>query len=568
MYHKLLMSLIPEIANTFIPLEEIKQTGIPSSDLFKPNYNKLLVLHGNAYDLGYQLGKQLGSGIENAVRWTILSSIHFGGGSKQKLDDSEIEKLINALVIINIWLYDIFYSKGIPKEYQIEANAVVSGAHDAGYSNINIGHISVINFMADLINSLYNAPYHSTLSLSDQLKKIIQEPLEANYHLLSETDRSHLDWFFGNYGKEFNLFHHGCDAYNTSDKCDNPKYRYFTRFLQFPSVGYLFYDIVYPVIRRPTDGRYQSIGWLIPGMIGSYTLMNEHGVCTALNYFRTEAVSIEDSKLNMVIIMRMITDYAKNTKEGIKILRKNKRGSPYFITIYDGHDIAVCEVYGSDADLKNPKGYITDPNVKKIVPCNCKLFKNSPPVKNNVIVRTPSFEIDQKLFVDTDHQLFDYAGIYKPVKNIKSGSIFPSWESENIATPVIANNYYLIPISLPRNLIVQTNNALTPVGRTLQMGPKSNSLSEHTEAISWRYSTLSNLVPNADGISVNGTLKIPNYISPFVNPSYLSNAPFVNAGIPLGLVPIQCVITVYHPHKRVVYLKSGPWQNPWIKFSF
>lgn len=562
------MSTVPEIANTFIPLDEIKQIGHPSSDLFKPNYNKLLVLHGNAYDLGYQLGKQLGNDIEKAVRWTILSSIQFGSGSKQKLDDSEIDKLINALVIINSWLYDIFYSKGLPKEYQIEANAVVSGAHDAGYLNITIGHVSVINFMADLVNSLINAPYHNTLSLSDQLKIIIREPLETNYHLLSENDRASVNWFFNNYGKEFNLVHHGCDAYNTSDKCDNPKYRYFTRFLQFPSVGYLFYDIVYPVIRRPTDGRYQSIGWLIPGMIGSYTLMNQYGVCTALNYFRSEAVSIGDSKLNMIIIMRMITDYAKNTQEGIKILKENKRGSPYFITIYDGHDIAVCEVYGSGANLKKPKEYITDPNIKKIIPCNCKLFKNSPPVEDNVIVRRPSFEINDKLFVNTNKQLFDYAGVYKPDINLESGFIFPSWESEEFVSPVIANNYYLMPISLPRNLIVQTNNALTPVGRTLQMGSKSNSLSKHTEAISWRYSTLSKLIPNADGMSVNDTLEIPNYISPFINPAYPSNAPFVDAGIPLGLVPVQCVITVYHPHKRIVYLKAGPWQNPWIKFSF
>lgn len=56
---------------------------------------------------------------------------------------------------------------------------------------------------------------------------------------------------------------------------------------------------------------------------------------------------------------------------------------------------------------------------------------------------------------------------------------------------------YLIPIPLPRNLIVQSNNAVTAVGRTLQMGSKSNYLVEHAEAITWRYITLSKLVQEA-----------------------------------------------------------------------
>ena len=89
------MAHVPASANKIIPLKEVKQTGKPSSDLSKPNYNPLLILHGDAYDLGFQLGKKTAHNIADAVKWTVLSSIDFVGGSGQAHSASEIDALIS-----------------------------------------------------------------------------------------------------------------------------------------------------------------------------------------------------------------------------------------------------------------------------------------------------------------------------------------------------------------------------------------------------------------------------------------------------------------------------------------
>ena len=390
-----------DIHNSVVLLENIKQFGKPSHDLLRANYNRLIILTGNAYNLGYQLGYQLANGINDAVRWTVLSSIQFGMGHDHFTAREKI-LVVDALVIINEWLYYEFYSRAIPDLYKIEANAVVQGANDAGLTNINIGHIATINFMADLMNSLLNESYMPSLSVLNRLKSLFKNQYHSKYASLPIAQMIAVDWFFVNFGSKFVIEYNGCDAYTTSNHRNDQQYRYFTRFLQFPSVHYLFYDIVYPVIRKPTDGRYKSIGWLIPGMIGSYTSMNECKVCTALNYFRSEAVSVSDSGLTSIMVLRIIADSAKNTANAIAIVRTSRRGSPYFITIFDNITAVVCEIFGSSVNLSNVKKYVIDNSVKKIIPTNFELFENSPQVENNVIVRTSSFEIDRPLFIRTN----------------------------------------------------------------------------------------------------------------------------------------------------------------------
>lgn len=554
------MSEIPLSANNIINIDDLKSSGKPSSNLNQPNYNQMINLFGDAYNMGYQHGKLLGQYIEDAVKWSILSQLQFI--SNTSIDEFTENRLIDILVLINTWLYCSFYSKMIPDLYQVEAMAIVEGAHDAGYTNITIGHISIINFMSDLVNSLVNLSYK--YSISDQLKSLIND---ENFKNLNQRQKNNLEWFFTNFGITFILEHDGCDAYTTSNKENSIKHRYFTRFLQFPSIDYLFYDIVYPFTRIPNDGRLKTIGWILPGLIASYTSMNEYSVCTSINYCRSEAVDIKNSGLSTIMVLRIISDYAKNTNEAVVILRENKRGCPYFISIFDGQEAVVCEIFGSSVDLENPKDYIVDNNIRDMLPRTTHLLHNSPKIENNVITRKPSFYIDKHLFTDVNSDLFEYFGIYKPISNISSGNIYPSWQSEQASYKLIGNNYYLMPINLKRNLIVQTNNCVTPIGRTLQMGTKSNFLVEHAEAITWRYYTLSKLIENADGDSVDDTLLIPNYISPFTNPLYPSNSPYTKKGIPLGLIPVQCCITVYNPYKLKVYMKAGPWQNSWIEFS-
>ena len=93
---------------------------------------------------------------------------------------------------------------------------------------------------------------------------------------------------------------------------------------------------------------------------------------------------------------------------------------------------------------------------------------------------------------------------------ICTGQFFGTWEAETESLPLIANNYYLMPIRLPRNLIVQTNNAVSPLLRCTQQSFKSNHLAQHAEPPSWRFETLSKIIPFAN--TIHETINVPNYI--------------------------------------------------------
>ena len=158
-----------------------------------------------------------------------------------------------------------------------------------------------------------------------------------------------------------------------------------------------------------------------------------------------------------------------------------------------------------------------------------------------------------------------------PCNRICTGQFFGTWEAETESLPLIANNYYLMPIRLPRNLIVQTNNAVSPLLRCTQQSFKSNHLAQHAEPPSWRFETLSKIIPFAN--TIHETINVPNYISPFKNPFYSSNSEYIlgtdgNKKTPMKYVPIQVSITVYRPAKLKIYTKSGPWGNNWVKFDF
>jgi hypothetical protein len=571
---------VPPQANTIVDLEDLIQTGQPSSDLTKPNYNPLIVLKGDAWHLGYNFGLQTAVNVNNATRWSVLSALDFTGGSSSVHSQSDLDLLltaeeqdmtVSAMVTLNLWLFPTFYKPAMPKIYVTEAKGLLNGIHDAGYKFINMGHIGCINFMQDFMNCIVNANYSANQSPSDLIKTYVADNLLNDYKFLPPADQTALDWFFLNYGLKFEFlgFQDGCDAYNTCNPKNSHKTRRFTRFLQFPSLDFLFYNIVSPIARFPTDdNRRATLGWATAGMIGTYALMNENGLAIAMNYYRSQAIDITSAGFNILMIMRMLLEYNSGVDGAVKQLQNTKRGMPYFITLSDIHHTVVCELHGSGADLTHPRNYIQDPHVKEICPSNHELFKNSPKVINNVLVRTADFSINSEKFTNVNHKLFKYGGFPKTHEDIKKGNLWTTWQIEQSSLPVIGNNYYLMPIHLGHGRILQTNNALTPVARTTQMGAKSNVICEHASGLSWRYWKLSGMIKKTNSDHIDEVIDLTNYISSYTLPAYPENMAYISKHTPLDNVPLQCCSTIFTHSSGECVLKAGPWVNSWIRFSF
>ena len=296
-------------------------------------------------------------------------------------------------------------------------------------------------------------------------------------------------------------------------------------------------------------------------MIGSFTLMNENGYANAFNYNRSIATNPLQTGFNTIIIMRYLTDYALNTRQAIRLLQLTTRGCSYFITHYDNSLTAVSEIYANSIDLTNPTKMV-DPIVKKLIPNDNLLLKNSPPIVNNVITRYSDYDIDTELFTNINNKLLKYKKINEPLNQILS-----SWQEENYYNKTLGTYYYIMPKVLGKGRILQTNNPLTPIGRTTQMNDKTFELNKNAESINWRYDTLSKLIPLVKSSDIKQTMLLPYYISPYYNPDYLSNINYKNK-IPPEKIPVQCCIGIYNSYERSVYIKAGPWQNPWIKLSF
>ena len=574
------MPAFPPTANAIIPLDQVIQTGKPSSDLTKNNYNPMIVVKGKAWELGYQFGIKTASNVGNATRWAVLSAVDFIGGGSAVHSQSDLDLLltaeeqdflVSAMSNLQLWMYHSFYKKALPKIYVKEAEGMLEGIHHAGYKYITMGDIACINFMQDFMNCLANQDYSNNQAQADLFKTYVAANLLNEYKFLPPGQQTAIDWFFLNYGFKFAFggSQDACDAYNTCNPHNSHESRRFTRFLQFPSLDYLFYDVMYPSARFPTDDhRIPTIGWSTAGMIGTFASMNEKGVAIAMNYYRSQATDIASSGFNILMQMRMILDYSHGVDSAIKMLQTTPRGMPYFITLSDIHRTVVCEIYGSGADLTHPREYIEDPHVKEMVPSNHTILKNSPPNIGNVLVREADYSIDSDRFTDVNHKLFEYGGFPKTKECIKKGALFTTWQSEQVSLPVIGNNYYLMPIALGKGRILQTNNALTTVGRTSQMGAKSNEICIHATGLSWRYWKLSGMIKDTNSDHIEEVINLTNYISSYTLPAYPDNAPYIAKNTPLSSIPVQVVSTIFNHHKGDVILKSGVWGNSWVHFSF
>lgn len=571
--------------------------------------SSVLGLSGSAEEMGKEAGSKLGHLIFPTVVWRILSLVNvltcqtnvdgrnvIESNPCRRLKDvwtlfetpETVIQLITSMRVLMAHLFHTEYKEHIPPQYMKEMMAFVTEANKTGAASTRVDLIDII-----LINHLEDFVSACVLSSRDQSKSRLSRLMSAilskeeekctTLEIFSNSEQAQiiraLGWFKDNYGLKFHFALRGtCDTFVVKGADGN----FLTQFSQFPTVERLFENLIVPVTRVPNDGRYSTSGWSMPGLIGWHTCVNSVGLTLAGNLFSSSMADPALTHTPYTLELRMVGEHCGTTSEALKAIYEWKRGCPCFITAIDREGICstkVMETYASTSNLSAPTANITSGSVKKLLPKDDFLVTHSPLVIANVVSRhfTPPLERE---VVQTNKELWALAQKDITDQMIESGPFFSSWRDEEKSLTRLRNDYFLIPREpagdVKPSLVVQTNSALSLIGRCTQMSDSAMCHLIHNRELStWRYEELvkilTDLIQRSKpmGPSTQDILRVCEYISPS-RPQldqYPSNREFVSNFGQATNIPIQGCMSVFNLSTGTCFLKAGAWNNGWVTFA-
>ena len=323
---------------------------------------KVYYVEGNPYERGYLLGLMAKPEIQKMAT-TFKQNIVF---QFFNLDiNKNIEKIIGNLIS------DIVYylakhdniTQDIPQVFKDEIRGIVDACND---KEITIENISAINYGIDILLSII---YSDKLPI-DLLTNDLKTALGKFVNIEEGSTEINLDQiYFQEDGKTINL----------KDKIEIKLFKnttiidtYFLGINSiFPNLS-VFKDATTLIIYKPReDNAYLNISMTVPGLVGSITGLNEHGIAGGLNMTHNENSNPHRQGLNSFIMVRNFIQYSKDIDEAKNKVIDGQRGGAWDFIIGDENKSYFIE---AGATVK-PSNYILT-----FVPDNLTDIK--PPIKN------------------------------------------------------------------------------------------------------------------------------------------------------------------------------------------
>lgn len=550
-------------------------------NVYEPQFSHVLCFQGSSREMGKQLALETGPLIQHTVEWTLKATLLF---LDKKSDQEGLwQQILASAKCVARYLWKTVYSKCLPAMYTREIRGIMSVCAKHPLWNVCYGSLTIINFWMDLINVIDLAGEAGHLFWIQLMDHVISDQQDPDQ---DPDEKAMLVRFQKQYSTLYKFqLPEACDAVCLPGSGG----QFMIRYLQFPSVKYLFGNLAFVCKRIPRSPfRCATLGLGLPGLIGCYSSMNSRGVSMSFNYFRSCGFSVLDitkmHRFGCSILMqtRYTLELASTSDQAVQILGSKtlakERGCPYLVMIGDprGPKFAKSvELFGSrlDFSLARVIQKIDSESVRRGCGSNALLRRNTPRPWRNMIVRTLSSTKMNKQFQRWN----------KRDNPLKLSRVFSSWEEEQESFTNLQNNYFLTILDdhKQRRFLVTTNNAVTPIGRCTQMTDEMNEKTcETAHAPTWRYQTWCKNIKRLlkiqtkksskkQGISLERMIKLTEYLSP-MNPQmvdYPSNLPFRSTVMPQDM-PIACSIALFNLTKRKFYLHTGPWGSPWLETQF
>mmetsp|Transcript_9738 Transcript_9738/g.36240 ORF Transcript_9738/g.36240 Transcript_9738/m.36240 type:complete len:609 (-) Transcript_9738:45-1871(-) len=517
------------------------------------------------YDFGYILSQQT-QNATNEMLSTYLDHViatmiskDFDKEHKGELWYEQLLKVLTYLFkteSVNHWKWD-----WLPEDMAQEMKGWIQGMKDAGYPYGESEFIT-LNYGFDfLLSQIYGN------LIGDTIKKIMVD-MDVDPHLQHQVALA-LEKY-----PELIRVPVYCDSFTTKRSFNkDPSEIYFARDFQLP-VGRVYQKYETMIIYNPKmEGYVPFVSVVAPGMIGSITGFNAHGVAIGVDVMRSGYSTPQNVGINSILMVKNVAMRAKNTARAIDVVVDTQRGCPWFYPISDSNGESVVLAAGaSTEDYVSPLDLLTfwEKRLKNLLPSKEYLEEHSKfEWRRGVFVRRSNYTQPGEFVKQFNEGLLKYSGIsinstaWEP-----TGYVFSTWQDEKQGEKKLMNNYFspMRTDSLgesSKDMILVSNHAFIPQARISQMTPTANFLSKSQEMTQWRYDALWDMLRIAKGsVDMEKAWEILTFLSPDRTPGYWSD--YLYPDDPMSAVH-EGTITLIDMKQQIIRSKGGYWKDDYVE---
>jgi hypothetical protein len=329
----------------------------------------------------------------------------------------------------------------------------------------------------------------------------------------------------------------------------------------FPTSG-VFQHTAALIIQNP-DNKQPFVSVTAPGMIGSVTAMNVHGIGVGVNVAPSGNCNPKSVGLNSLLLARHSIERARTCQSGVDFIVNAWRGMPWLYVLADGTHQQSCVVEAGHV-VHNPDALDYAPmQLRKYLPTQDFLHQHrSAEFRQGAMVRWSDYEYPVE-YLQFNPALFEHFDKeYDPTALRERGYIGKSWQERNCP----AAHYFAPQRENLENLVLATNMYIIPEMRLQAMHPcVTRVAAEYYDNMQWRYDALndelvSRIKNDARPITFEEARNIIDFLAPYGKyPNYYNPD-----GKPLERIQIPGAVSLMDLREKKITSHYGYYADEWV----
>jgi hypothetical protein len=353
-----------------------------------------------------------------------------------------------------------------------------------------------------------------------------------------------------------------CNGFSIAGKAVNGRGHFMGRDFMFPTAD-VFQDVACHIIRRPGDGL-PTVSVAAPGMVGSITALNMHGVGAGVDMGPSGACDPARPGFNSLLLVRHSVEHGATCEDAVRVVAAAHRGVAWAYVLADGKTGRACVLEAGRSEAA-PR-FLAYPPEQMLQYLPDQAFLAAHPTTefaNGLMVRSSDTRIDPG-FLDFNPGLFRKLGkAYDPSMFGPDGFLDHSWKERNCPEA-----YYFAPQrELSGDIVVLSNHFLIPEMRLTAMADWTNGVARRNwDDIQWRYDELCRRLTAALREGPVTRQKARDIID-FLNPAGDFPDYYNPAAKPLDQVQVRGAVSLLDLGKCSIESLFGYYADPWVNVT-
>ncbi len=502
---------------------------------------KIYYLEGTHYEMGYLLGLLAENEIADMTgQFTDKIAFRFIGSKILE----RIKLLGETLTYVISVLSKAEFTK-MPQDVKDEIQGVFEGCKAQNpVTKVSLERLITLNLGFDIILSMVYSGNFLLMSVADIKPSDLDIPIMCNA--------------FSVFGKAAGNGH------------------YFGRDFMFPTAD-VFQNTATMLICNPIDKKGKRVSPFVsitaPGIIGSISAMNIHGVGIGVDMSPAFNCNPENIGINSLLLARKCIQYGTNADQMIQIMRDTQRGVSWNYIISDGDQDRACVIEAVKSEHQpDPLRYPSENYLPSLPDYHFINQFWSAPYQNGLMVRWNDYRYPLE-YLKYNPPLWQYYNKVTSSKKMIHPHAFSStgYINRTLNEKNCPSQYYFAPQREESdNLIITTNHFIIPEMRFYAMHPwTAMVVGDKINDIQWRYDVLNDQVLEAlrerGSINYQMAKQLIDYLAPNGKyPSYYAKNP---RSRDKREICIEGCTSIFDLKKKTVESHYGYYCDEWVKVT-